>query len=140
YSSLKYLDASNPDLSPLVAMPQKRHGGALSAVFDKQTAPQLAELVAWAKLATAGPPSRPAAPATIAPTSATLSQPAGGCHAATAPTDESQPREGRAGSPIRVMRPPLEQPAGSGKSPAQFAPRDRYDPEIFNRQYHGRSN
>jgi hypothetical protein len=38
------------------------------------------------------------------------------------------------------MRPPLDQPAGSAKSSVQFTPRDRFDPEIFNRQYHGKSN
>jgi len=140
YSSLKYLDASNPEASPLVMMPQQRHGGALSAVFDKQTAPQLAELVAWAKLATAAPPMRPAVPATIAPTSATLSQPASGSNAANPPAPEVQSPQSPAASTVRVMRPPLEQPAGSAKSPPQFVPRARYDPEIFNRQHHGKSN
>jgi hypothetical protein len=140
YSSLKYLDASNPEASPLVAMPQQRHGGALSAVFDKQTAPQLAELVAWAKLATAAPPVRSAVPATIVPTSATLLQPASGTSGPAAPRTDAQSPQGPAPSTVRVMRPPLEQPAGSVKSPTQFTPRDRHDPEIFNRQYHGKSN
>jgi hypothetical protein len=140
YSSLKYLDASNPEASRLVVMPQQRHGGALSAVFDKQTSPQLAELVAWAKLATAAPPARPVVPATIAPTSATLSQPAGGSNAASPPMPDAPPPQPPAASTVRVMRPPLEQPTGSAKSPPQFVPRDRYDPEIFNRQYHGKSN
>ena len=47
-------------------LPQQRHGNSLAAIFDKQSANQLAELVAWARQATASPtvPVR-LAPATI---------------------------------------------------------------------------
>jgi rRNA maturation protein Nop10 len=37
------------------------------------------------------------------------------------------------------MRPPLDGAAAATPQPSvppRFSPRDRYDPEIFNRQYH----
>jgi hypothetical protein len=130
YATLRYLDASNPEASPLVALPQQRHGNSLSAVFDKHSANQLAELVAWAKM-TVNPSSMMASshPATIAPAETTLSQPASATGSAPAPPESS----------VRVMRPPIEQPTAAPESSTkQAAPRDRFDPEVFNRRYHGK--
>src|SRR5262249_11891240 len=132
YATLRYLDASNPEASPLVALPQHRHGNSLAAVFDKHSANQLAELVSWAKM-TVAPSAMMASshPATIAPPETTLSQPplANG-PAPSWPASESS---------IRVMRPPLEQPTGAPDAATKQAPpRDRFDPEIFNRRYHGK--
>jgi hypothetical protein len=140
--AIRYLDPSNPEASPLVMMPQQRHGKALTAVFDKQSAQQLAELLSWARLTSSGP-SEPArqAPATIAPGGATLSQPAaaGGvvpaAASAAASDDAASVQPGLVN--VRVMRPPLDQPASS-PPPSRTAPRDRFDPDIFNRQYHGK--
>jgi hypothetical protein len=132
YATLRYLDASNPEASPLVALPQQRHGNSLSAVFDKHSASQLAELVAWAKI-TVTPSAIMASshPQTIAPPETTLSQPASGNGSApSSPGHESS---------VRVMRPPLEQPtATSDAATKQAAPRDRFDADIFNRRYHGK--
>lgn len=117
YAALAHVTRTDPEASPLVTVPQSRHGTALTAIFDKQSQNQLSELIAWAKL-TAPPP--PARPATIGPANSTLSQPA-----ADAP--------GRVG----VMRPPLDAPAEPPAAGAKtFTPRDRYDPEIFNRRFH----
>ncbi|MBW8883522.1 MAG: hypothetical protein JF612_01830 [Planctomycetia bacterium] len=132
YASLRYLDALNPEASPLVALPQQRHGNSLSAVFDKHSAGQLAELVAWAKM-TVSPSATMASshPATIAPTETTLSQPAAASGAApTSPGPDST---------VRVMRPPHEQASAAPEAATKPAlPRDRFDPEIFNRRYHGK--
>ena len=49
YSTLKYLDRTSPDNSPLVLLPQQRHGNSFAAVFDKHSSNQLAELAAWAR-------------------------------------------------------------------------------------------
>jgi hypothetical protein len=139
YATLKYLDRTKPDASPLVLLPQQRHGNSLAPVFDKHSAGQLAELVAWAR-ATAAPSTAAAAsrPPTIAPQPATLSQPAPSPPAAAVP-NAIQPAEGSA-SAIRVMRP---MNSGAGELPATSqtsaaAQRDRYDPEIFNLRYHAR--
>jgi hypothetical protein len=134
-AAVKYLDRSNPEASPLVVKPQQRHGNALSAVFDKHSANQLAELTNWAKM-TIAPTSRAAAaaPASIAPAETTLSQPAAAPSSAAFP--ESPPS---AAVGVRVMRPPFDQPgrAAAAAAPQPPAPRDRFDPEIFNRHYHG---
>jgi hypothetical protein len=143
YASLKYLDRANPENSPLVLMPQQRHGSSLAAVFDKHSSNQLVELMSWAKL-TAGaplvvqpPPNHITNPATIAPVNATLSQPTAKSTSATQPAQE--PSDQRAMAPVstRVMRPPLDdQPAHKAKTTSsQPEFRDRYDPEIFNRRY-----
>jgi hypothetical protein len=145
YASLKYLDRTNPENSPLVLMPQQRHGSSLAAVFDKHSSNQLAELISWAKL-TAGaplvaqPPAiPPASPATIAPVNATLSQPTTKSEAA-APAAPEIKSQSTAAISTRVMRLPLEDQAGprSKTAPQQPEFRDRYDPEIFNRRYLGK--
>ena len=139
YEAVRYLNGSNPEASPLVVMPQQRHGNSLSAVFDKHSTPQLAELIGWAKM-TVAPSSKPGmmAPASIAPPQTTLSQPA----TPVAPVlDEGVSAPPSAAVGVRVMRPALEPPkAVPSAAPAQPPPppRDRFDPEIFNRRYHGK--
>jgi hypothetical protein len=133
YATLRYLDASNPESSPLVALPQQRHGSSLSAVFDKHSVNQLAELIAWAKMTTGSSAHvASSAPATIVPTETTLSQPAAA--SASAPTPAA------VDSAVRVMRRPLDQSptAAAGAANRQAPPRDRFDPEVFNRHYHGK--
>jgi hypothetical protein len=133
HATLGQLTLSNPEASPLVTLPQGRHGTALTAIFDKQSQSQLAELIAWVKM-TAPPPTPVAVPATIGRANATLSQPAAG--GAT-----SSPESAAATAPrAHVMRPPLEGvPAGRApETHGQFTPRDRYDPEIFNRRFHSK--
>jgi len=132
YAALAMLDRANPEASPLLTKPQSRHGGSPTAIFDKHTQPQLAELIAWARL-TVGARERPAAatpgPATIRPAQHTLSQPAVG--GTTTPAQAQQPST-PAGSVV-TMR-PLAEPAE--REGGAYAPRDPYDPELFNRRYH----
>jgi hypothetical protein len=130
YAALSMLDRANPDASPLITKPQTRHGGSPTAIFDKHTQQQLAELIAWARL-TVGASERPAAapaPATIRPAQHTLSQPA----ASDAPAPAEVQAATGAGSVV-TMRPLPEPPEAAGGS---YAPRDPYDPELFNRRYH----
>jgi hypothetical protein len=150
YAALRQLDASNPDASPLVALPQQRHGNSLAAVFDKHSANQLAELAAWARMTIAPSAIAPSAivpsphPATIAPTETTLSQPAtSSIRMATSATESPGSADPNHASPtgiVRVMRPPLDQPGASAAESPPRPPsfRDRFDPEIFNRRYHGK--
>ena len=124
YATLSQIDASNPDVSPLLVMPQWRHGTALTAVFDRHTQAQLAELAAWVKTslrANVREPMKPA-PATIAADSATLSQ----------ATSEAMPNEK---STVDLS---TDQTLGTEDRTANdktFVPRDPYDPEIFNRRF-----
>jgi len=142
YATLRYLSPSDPESSPFVTKAQQRHGPALTAVFDKHTQNQLAELVGWAKLAVASSP--PPAPRTIGTASTTLSQPAAADRPPPAKEDAKGASPAAAAAPaagsieVKAMRPPLEpgneaRPAGGGE---RFVPRDRFDPEIFNRRYH----
>lgn len=138
YAVLKYVDQSNPEASPLVTLPQRRHGSALTAVFDKQTQNQLAELIAWSKSTLAAPPS--AAPATIGPMPTTLSQPATVSPVTKENSNQNLPATGSApgGKSVQTMKPPLDEGTATPAAAAtRFVPRDRYDPEIFNRHYHG---
>src|SRR4029078_9571947 len=124
----------------LALLPQQRHGNSLTPVFDKHSMNQLAELVYWARLTTgssAVPQTVAAPPATITPVNATLSQPT--TKPSTPPpatTDPSEPPAATVG--MRVMRPPLDDPSKPRPktAPPQSEFRDRFDPEIFNRQYH----
>jgi hypothetical protein len=150
YATLQQVRPSDPESSPLLTMPQGRHGTSLMAVFDKHSQNQLDELTQWVKLATAV--NAPAAPPTIGHAPTTLSQPATGAldplPAAPAilpavAADSARPIAPPAsGTSVRTMRPPLEgeavgQPAAAGTAAAagHFVPRDRYDAEIFNRRH-----
>jgi hypothetical protein len=123
YAALQQIDTSRPEASPLVTMPQRRHGSALAAVFDKHSQKQLDELTSWVKLSFVRPAT---VPATIPTTSgATLSQ--------AAPTQQpavANDQGANAGSTSSAAATALK-PA----SPGQFVPRDAFDPEIFNRRY-----
>lgn len=148
YATLQQLDRVDPDRSPLLILPQGRHGTALTAVFDKHSQGQLEELARWVKL-TVGT-SAPPAPPTIGPSPTLLSQPATDFSDAPPPAilpaasrASAQPIDAAASPPgARVMRPALDAPASSsaspGRSPAPFTPRDRYDAEIFNRRFHAK--
>lgn len=138
YATLQYVDRAAPDASPLLIQPQQRHGNSLAPVFDKHSANQLAELVAWTR-ATVAPASTAASrPATIGSQPATLSQPAVNEPAAERPAAGAA-TEGHPTSPVNAP-PPGSPSAGSptGSQPPRFAPRDRYDPAIFNERYHAR--
>ncbi len=136
YSVLLHLDKENPDESPLLKLPQKRHGATLGPVFDKRTQHQLDDLAAWTRLALAVPAQAP--PATIAQSQALLSQ--------------QQKEAVKRASAEMPIEPSAEEDAGTAASgdapnpftPAKdaaplpregaFTPRDPFDPEIFNRR------
>lgn len=142
FATLQYLDASNPDASPLLTMPQRRHGTSLTAVFDKQSLKQLDELTAWVRLTSAASPSTGIP--SIAKSTTTLSQ-----SAAKDSTPTSEPEASSAEPPdqspgaqgVRAMKPAVDS-AGDAEgqrhaitADERFVPRDRFDPEIFNRRF-----
>ena len=132
YATLRQLNPSAPDQSPLVIKAEQRHGSSLTPVFDKHTANQFAELVAWARMTAAPSAAAPGArPASITPITSTLSQPAVSQPPAPAPSADGQ----SSATAVQAMRPALG-PDSPAKSTASPGPRDRFDPEIFNRRYH----
>ena len=136
YATLRFVDRANPENSPLVALPQQRHGSSLSAVFDKHSVGQLAELVTWARLTSGGAAAQPArVPTTITPVEATLSQPAAKPNVDSTGAAENAPE---LGAPNPSSSSNRVSPAAPTKLAGQPAIRDRFDPEIFNRHYHGK--
>jgi hypothetical protein len=138
FTVLKYIDKINPEESLLVTMPQEKHGGMLENMFDKRTQQQLDDLVAWAKLTV--PNSPPVAlPTTIGPAQTLLTQqetsektgdripPNIAPMNAGENSDRGKPRSPRAPSVNDLKR------EGSGDEPT--APRDPFDPQIFNQKY-----
>jgi hypothetical protein len=143
YAALKQLNAADAESSPLLVLPQQRHGSALAAVFDKHSAGQLAELVAWARLTVANSPAAPATrPTTIATPQTTLSQPATHVHSDAPveahPEASSDSNDSTLRHTVRMMRPSVGGASPPPAQPAPFRPRDLFDPEIFNRRYFGK--
>lgn len=133
YAVLQHLDQARPADSPLLKLPQTRHGGA-SPLFDKRSQPQLDELTAWVRHALATP--SPSPPATISRTLPHLSQQPDAAVQQAAAISEVDP----AAPPPTVSRDndapmPFVPPTGAAPLPgaAPFVPRDPFDPEIFNR-------
>lgn len=141
---LSYVDPHDPQASPLLVRPQTPHGGSAAAVFDKHNQSQLAELVAWVKLLAPPAAAPSASEPTIPPGGAaplgmagagstpTLSQPARQApHMSDAPQNPAAASHGDA---------PAEAASAKGSAPATsprvWTPRDRYDPELFNRRFH----
>jgi hypothetical protein len=114
FAVLQQLDTAEPDKSPLLIQAQRRHGTALTAVFDSRTQKQFEELKSWVLATLAAPPS--AAPPTIPPGGkTTLSQPA---------PQPAPPADGLQTPAVEVRR-----------SEDRFVPRDPFDPELFNRRF-----
>ncbi len=138
FTVLQYMDKDHPDESRLVTMPQERHGNTLAPVFDKRSQHQLDDLIAWGKLL-APKPQAVVLPATIGPAETLLTQSGasaekngGKVPPNIAPmngggkTDSDKPNAPRA--------PSVKDIQSEGDGP-HAAPRDPFDPEIFNRKY-----
>lgn len=136
YAVLQHLDQVHPEESPLLKLPQARHGGT-AAVFDKRTQQQLDDLAAWARHALAIP--GPAPPPTIGRTQPLLSQQNDGAVRQASAEMEIEPsgqtelrRDADDAAPM-----PFAPPKNAAPLPREgaFVPRDPFDPEIFNRQF-----
>lgn len=134
YSVLQHIDREHYENSPLLVLPQRRHGSAPAAVFDEHTRRQLDELTAWVKLVTGyeePPPPPPAAqPATVSTPAAVALHQNGAASGIVAPSSPATPAETGPAAPL------AGKPSTSEASnPSRFVPRDEFDPEIFNRHY-----
>ena len=132
YAALEQLDRSQPEASPLLTLPQRRHGTSLTAVFDKHSQKQLDDLAKWINITLASPQAPPTIPAAT-PTLLQSSSDAFPKSTAPAPPAAMTPGES---SSTRVMKPAVESAESKSAAAAErFVPRDRFDPEIFNRRY-----
>lgn len=130
YAALAYIDRTDPENSPLLALPARQHGSSLVPVFDKQTQRQLEELRAWVRLTVAMPEA--AQPTTIpADQASALSQP--DAQAAVEQTTNEPAAPIAAGAVASQPKPATQSPA-TPVSPRKdtFIPRDPFDAEIFN--------
>jgi hypothetical protein len=140
YSTLRFVDHKDPPGSPLLFMPQRRHGGSASAVFDERTRGQLDVLAGWVAHATATHEVA-STPQKIDPKSSLLSS----SHHPQTKGQAAEPGKQAVVHPdngIGTDPASAEKPASSVTSPQPsssvgmpFAPRDAFDPEIFNRRF-----
>src|SRR6187397_1336640 len=56
FTVLQYVNKEKPEESRLLTLPQERHGGTASPVFDKRSQHQFDDLLAWAKQLAPKPP------------------------------------------------------------------------------------
>ena len=138
YSTLRFINRDDPLGSPLLIMPQRRHGGASGPIFDERTRGQLEELSAWVAMTVAKPPP-PAPPQKIDPNGALLSaghrpQVAGKAADSTVTNPASETDASRAKTGVAEPVKPQEPKAGADAEGA-YVPRDPFDPEIFNRRF-----
>lgn len=130
FTVLQYLDKESPEESRLVTVPQERHGGTQTPVFDKRSQHQLDDLIAWAKHL-APRPTQVSLPSSINPMQTLLSQPkSAGERPALEPVEQSAGRRSRAPRIPTVNDVKKEEGIREAK-----APRDPFDPEIFNQKY-----
>ena len=144
FTVLQFMDKDHPEQSRLVTLPQERHGGTSESVFDKRSQHQLDDLIAWGKLLAPKPP-QVAVPATIGPAETLLTQkgPAGNKAAAEKTGGKVPPNiapmnggeNSDSGQPKTPRGPSVKDLKSESSGRDQAAPRDPFDPEIFNRKY-----
>ena len=141
FTVLQYMDKDKPEESRLVTMPQERHGSALTPVFDKRSQHQLDDLIAWGKLLAPKPP-QVVLPATIGPAQTLLTQQSTAGEKTTADLAGGKvppniaPMNGGVGVKAKSPRAPSVKDLRNESSPRDnAAPRDPFDPDVFNRKY-----
>ena len=144
FTVLQYMDKDNPEESRLVTMPQERHGSTLAPVFDKRSQHQLDDLIAWGKLLVPKP-QQVALPATIGPAQTLLTQQGAAGEAAIAdktggkvPPNIAPMNAGEkpnSANPKAPRGPSVKDLKNESSPRDKTAPRDPFDPEIFNRKY-----
>jgi hypothetical protein len=144
FTVLQYMDKDKPEESRLLTLPQERHGGTATPVFDKRSQHQLDDLLAWAKQL-APKPTQAALPTTIGQSPTVLTQ--------SGATGDKSTTKVAANSSNHI--PPNIAPMNGGETDKPKPPRapsvndlkndaskrdgtsskDPFDPEIFNRKY-----
>jgi len=140
YSTLRFVDRDDPLSSPLVVMPQRRHGGASGPIFNERTKAQLDELTEWVRLVTAAK-TPPVSLERIDPGSSLLTsghrpQTDANPQPKAMSRDSTEPKDRFAAAGSTPASPPADS-VGTAKpaTDAPFVPRDPFDPEVFNRRF-----
>lgn len=143
FTVLQYMDKDKPEESRLVTMPQERHGSTSAPVFDKRSQHQLDDLIAWGKLLAPKPPLV-VLPATIGPAQTLLTQQGTAAEITADKTGGKVPPniapmnggEKPDGVKVKSPRAPSVKDLKNESSPRDnAAPRDPFDPDVFNRKY-----
>lgn len=138
---LRYIDLSDPALSPLLAVPQGTHAGAAAIFHGPQSSEQLKSLRSFVKLVAREKQNnerelarRPTVidkkRASAADTEEGMIVPAAATVSASRPKGTS--------SKLPSDSAPQELTDNDEASPLDAATNDAFDPEVFNRQFHGR--
>jgi hypothetical protein len=125
-ATLALVDRDQPQLSPLLAVPRRAHGGMDDPVFGPRQEPAFRHLVEWVTLvAAAKSEAQPAASVAKLEGSSTSGE-----VAVTEATVVPVNYEALAADPM-----PDAQPLRFGAQLRRWQPRDPFDPEIFNRRH-----
>jgi hypothetical protein len=128
YATLKMIDMADPDASPLLTVPRGPHGGEKEGLFTGKQDAQWVQLRDWVRLA--AQPRESSEAADFASDAATSG-------AAAAPERSMALRPATTDSPEGDIHRSIYSPAAAAKEAAvEPAPRDPFDPEVFNRRYH----
>ena len=132
HAALRAVNFDAPHESPLLLAPSAPHGNVAGAIFSGREAPQLRVLVDWVRQVTRDRKRKVVAVTPSEPTGQLMQtsyeQPV---HLPQAGTDEPVPTHP---SPCGPSPAATHSPATS--SLVSPAPRDAFDPEVFNRRYH----
>jgi hypothetical protein len=132
-ATLALVDREQPQLSPLLTVPRRTHGGMNDPVFGPRHEQAFGHLVDWVALVTQREPSQPPASVSAEAEPDLL--------AAEAPAPEPLVSETTRGdAPIRfdddaARLTPATRQLRFGAQLQRWQPRDPFDPEIFNRQH-----
>ena len=144
FTVLQFIDKDKPEESRLVTLPQERHGGTATPVFDKRSQHQLDDLIAWAKQLSPQP-KQVALPTTIGPSQPVLTQTGSADEKGVAkvaadtpgriPANIAPMNSGEIAKPTAPRPPSVKDLKSGGSNRESSAPRDPFDPEVFNRKY-----
>lgn len=141
FSTLAWIDREHPDQSPLLTMALQAHGKAKTPPFHAKEMAGYQQLALWVQMAADGKTKpAPKTVQSVAPSGASETPPP------TAGAPESgMAAPASADAPVRGLGQPPTGPDRTSKDasskdkrppqPFEFAPKDPFDPESFNRQF-----
>jgi len=143
HSTLMLLDLNDVSSSRLLTTLLKPHGGMKAPIYTDPNAPGYQRLVQWCE--EVANRSAASAPQEVRQRTAPLLQRSAGSAAAGNSRETSgKPSARTARGPAKAKRPSIDDPLHQERKPptdppseksARLAPRDEFDPEIFNRRY-----
>jgi len=133
---LALINREQPQLSALLVVPRRAHGGMKEPVFGPHQERTYQQLVDWVTLVMA-PSSQDDMPTTSESTSENAAVPAAARTEGQVPSSGGVWTETEQATPAQMLAAPHEMQ--ERESAAKWRPKDEFDPEIFNRKYFTRS-